>query len=125
MPIEITIQPSNRYRHQYDASVGDTFICTSRIPFFDGARVLLSMGYDPSTSLTLRNQSSAHASLKSRIGVAARQTVIENGRRGPLFGVYEPYPLREERKAERLSARRIGSVHQGSVTHGNDAVLGV
>ena len=104
MPIEITITPTNRHRHHYDAYIGSTLLCTSRIPFFDGARVLLSKGYDPNTPLTMRHQGSALVSLRSTIGSAAKLTVVENGRDGPVFGAYEPYPLKEKRKAEKLSA---------------------
>ncbi|MER2268425.1 hypothetical protein [Methylobacterium oxalidis] len=124
MSIEIIITPSKRHRHHYDAYLGYTLLCTSRIPFFDGARVLLSEGHDPNTPLAMRHQGSAHASLRSTIGSAAKLTVVENGRDGPVFGAYEPYPLKEKRKAEKLSASRIKSEHQGSLTSGNGAVSG-
>ncbi|GLS66916.1 hypothetical protein GCM10007888_52990 [Methylobacterium oxalidis] len=58
MPIEIIIQPSSRHRHHYDAYLGSAHLCTSRIPFFDGARELLSKGYDPDAPLTMRHQGS-------------------------------------------------------------------
>lgn len=123
--IELLIQPSKTKAHHYQAYLGDTVLCTSRTPFFEGARVLLSRGYDPNTGLTLRHRGAAHVSLRSTISAAAGQTVIENSREGPILGVYELYPLKERRKAEKHSAPRIKSEHQGGVTHGNEAVLGV
>ena len=125
MSIEIIIRPSAKRRYHYDAYLGETLLCTSRIPFFDGARGLLSRGYDPGTRLNLRHQGSAHVSLRSTIGSAARLTVVENRRQRPVFNRYEPYPLKERRKAEKLTASTTRSKHQGSVTHGKEAVLAI
>ncbi|WP_210250414.1 hypothetical protein, partial [Methylobacterium oxalidis] len=66
---------------------------------------------------------SAHASLQSTIGSAAKLTVVENGRDGPTLGSYEPYPFKERRKAEKLSASRIASEHQGSLISGSGAAM--
>lgn len=124
MSIEITITPSDRQRYQYDAYLGEDLLCTSRIPFFDGARVLLRLGYDPDLPLTMRHVGSAYPSfVPVPIGQAAKLTVRENDEDGLRVRLYEPYSSKQ-RNRELRSVQQYDSKLAGSVTHGNGAVLG-
>lgn len=83
--MEIIITPVTGRPGVYQAHYDETLLCTSRLPFFDGARVLLSQGYPADTVLTLRHAGQGYVSLRSTIGEAAKLTVIENKRFGPRF----------------------------------------
>jgi hypothetical protein len=47
------------------------------MPFFDSARKLLEVGADPNDLLVMRHQGSGTASLRARIGAAAKLAVHE------------------------------------------------
>ena len=59
MTLRLTLRshtkPSGDHTGKYDAYIGSDFICRSREPLFDGARVLLARGYNPDTMLTTRH----------------------------------------------------------------------
>jgi hypothetical protein len=81
--IEIIIAPAG---DQHNADVfmahwGDILLATSRTPFFESARKLLELGADPDDLLAMRHRGSNTVSLRARVGVAAKLTVIENGPR--------------------------------------------
>lgn len=74
------------------------FLCCSRQPFLDGARVLMARGADPSEKLT-GGATGAEQSLSCRsIAVAAGLTICEGNRR-PYFRQWserEFFPQRKE-----------------------------
>ncbi|WP_336486483.1 hypothetical protein [Methylobacterium nigriterrae] len=123
--IELTVRPNPRGYGQPSVYLGGTFLCTVRQPFFDGARELLRRGYSPDTLLTMRHQGSAHRSfVPIPIGQAAKLTVVENDTDGLRVTRYEPYPLKTERKREKLSVRRTNSEPEGAFGGGKEAVWG-
>jgi hypothetical protein len=90
--IQIDVRPAKRHG-VYTAALGGRDICTSRQPFLDAARVLLSEGADPRATLMMRWATTGTESLRSPIGVAAKLTV-EDGRDGvPRFRSYRPYSV--------------------------------
>jgi len=106
----------------YEAYLGDTLLCTSRLPFFDGARVMLKLGYLSETMVNMCHKGKAYPSFVSiSLAKAAKLTVRENDEDGLRVRLYEPFPLRE--RNQEVNALRCGSKPAGSVTHGNEAVL--
>ena len=88
--MEIIITPVTNRPGIYQAHYDETLLCTSRLPFFDGARLLLSQGYPADTALSLRHSRKDFVSLRSTIGEAAKLTVIENERVGPRITKFRP-----------------------------------
>jgi hypothetical protein len=81
--IEIIIAPAGDQHNAdvFTAHWGDILLATSRTPFFESARKLLELGADPGDLLAMRHRGSNIVSLRARVGVAAKLTVIENGPR--------------------------------------------
>jgi hypothetical protein len=87
--IEIVIAEGKRsngtpHSFLFDCWLGnsDRFLCTSRQPFLDAARVLVSQGYHPNTILIMRHAGSSVEALRASLQLAARLTVDEfNGTR--------------------------------------------
>lgn len=79
----ITISPAGRGR--YHARLGQRHLCTSRNAFTDAARILAKEGVPPSTPLQQSREGGDTVDLISTVGAAARVTVLENERRGPVF----------------------------------------
>ena len=81
--IEIIIAPAGDQHNAdvFTAHWGDILLGTSRTPFFESARKLLELGADPGDLVTMRHHGSNTVSLRARVGVAAKLTVIENGPR--------------------------------------------
>ena len=55
--------------------LSERILCTSRQPFFDGARVLLAEGVEPATVYEARHQGSTRVAMRSTVGEAAKWTV--------------------------------------------------
>ncbi|TXM64588.1 hypothetical protein FV226_26300 [Methylobacterium sp. WL12] len=125
MSIEIIIIPSPSHKRRYDAYLGTTLLCTSRIPFYDGARELLKLGYPPEALVNMRHRGKAYPSfVPIELAQAAKLTVRENDEDGLRVRLYEPYQPRE-RNWEQATAFQFGSKPAGSVTGGNEAVSGI
>ena len=60
------VKPNGDYTGKFDAYVGDDFICRSREPLFDAARVLMARGYNPDTLLTTRHDGKAFDNFSRR-----------------------------------------------------------
>ncbi len=89
---------TGRYQARLD---GDgRVLCVSRTPFFDAARKLVEVGYDPDTTLVLRHEGSGTDSLQARLGTAASLTVEET-----------PFGPRL-RRSESFSAGGDGATHR-------------
>jgi hypothetical protein len=73
----------------YDALLNGSLLCSSRTPFLEGARVLLSQGYPPGRVIRMRHEESMHWSLQAPIGKAAKLAVRDDRSSGPTFRVYE------------------------------------
>jgi hypothetical protein len=85
----ITISPAGRGR--YHARLGHRHLCTSRTPFTDAARVLVNEGITPSTPLQMSREGRDAVDLSATVGAAARLTVLENERRGPVYIAHRPF----------------------------------
>ena len=111
--IIIIVTPTPKRAGCYDACLGDgrVLVIASRQPFFDAARRLLGLGYDPTTVLVMRHEGSDTDCLTGRIGAAAKLRVKE-GKGRPRFVAWDP-PRRVEAlataKAKRAS--RVASPH--------------
>lgn len=124
MPTELLIRPTPGKPGLYRAYLGNDLIVTSKQPFFDGARALLRLGYPPDLLITMRHEGSAHPSfVPMPLSEASGLTVVENARKGPVITRYEPYPLKEERRAEKLTARNSPSERQGGTVQPGQAGL--
>lgn len=103
----ITISPAGRGRHH--ARLGQRHLCTSRTPFTDAARALAKEGVPPSTPLQMSREGHDTVDLSGTVGAAARLTVLENERRGPVFIAHRVFTpenqarLRRGRDAARYS----------------------
>jgi len=73
---------------------GEEVLPKARTPFFSTARELLRRGYDPKTVLEMRHANRTTVALRQTIGEAARWTVEENDKTGPIIKPYKPYPTR-------------------------------
>jgi|SRR4051812_34451944 hypothetical protein len=98
--VRVTQRPS-----VYEAYLNDTLLCTTRQPFYEGARTLLRLGYDADEVLTMRHQGKPHPSFKpTTIGKAAKLTVIENEAEGPKLAMHQSNPFAEARRKENVAA---------------------
>jgi hypothetical protein len=86
---EITIVVTARRKGRYEAHLGERVLCTSKKPFFDAARRLIALGFDPGIALVMRHAGSETECLRSTIGAAAALTV-EDTKYGPEFRPWKP-----------------------------------
>jgi len=97
--IEISIECSTSKPGVYQAYLGDTLLCTSRLPFFDGAREILKLGYPAETLVNMRHRGKVYPSfVPITLGKAAKLTVIENDTEGPKLASYQANPFSEARR---------------------------
>lgn len=85
----ITISPAGRGR--YHARLGHRLLCTSRNPFTDAARILAREGVSPATPLQMSREGHDTVDLSGTVGAAARLSVLENERRGPVFVAHRAF----------------------------------
>lgn len=96
--ITITIQPAQHNGHddpsgRYLAYNGDQFLCSSRQPLLDAARILIKQGHNPNTPIEMRRKNNPNVvALRSTIGQAAKLTVREDAQKGPTFEHWKPFP---------------------------------
>ena len=91
----VTISP-NGAAGCYDAVVdGELVVQSSKQPFLDAARVLLSRNIDSNSVLRVRHAGSSVNALIAKIGVAGKLTVAEDDRGPPRFRSWKPFPSRE------------------------------
>lgn len=86
----ITISPAGRGR--YHARLGNRHLCTSNSPFLSSARVLLREGVPPETPLEMTREGGSTVDMRGTLGRAARWTLVENERIGPVLRPYRPFP---------------------------------
>ena len=105
----LTVIPSRKPGH-FGCFLDGELLCTSEMPFFMAARVMLSRGLaDPTDWLVMRHVGSHHAALKARVGYAAKWT-IEQAPSGRLRRrIYKPRPRGE-------GAPRIEQTDGGATT---------
>jgi hypothetical protein len=86
-PITIRITPHrlSKSGQRYAAYWNERLLCTSKNPFLTAARALLRQGEAPDTVLLMKHKGSPHISLMSTVGKAARLTIRETAREGPIF----------------------------------------
>jgi hypothetical protein len=76
----------------YRASLSGETLCASRTPFLAAARQLIERSHAPHSLLVMRWRDSPVDALRARLGAAARLTVVETERAGPVFRPYTPPP---------------------------------
>jgi hypothetical protein len=70
----------------YKAYLGDILLCTTRQPFYDGARELLKLGYSSETMVNMRHVGQPYPSfVPMTLAKAAKLTVIETPTLGPVL----------------------------------------
>ena len=109
MTLRLTLRPHSKpngeYTGKFDASIGADFICRSREPLGDGARILLARGYNPETLISTRHAGKDFDNFKPiPIGKAAGLTTKE-GDNGPRIVKWEPMQDAAKRRAHRPPAR--------------------
>ena len=114
--VMIIVTPTPKRAGCYNACLGDgrVLVIASRQPFFDAARRLAGLGYDPTSVLVMRHEGSDTDCLTGRIGAAAKLRVKE-GKGRPRFVAWDP-PRRVEALAS-VRAERAASV---PIDHPND-----
>ncbi|GJD92984.1 hypothetical protein [Methylobacterium iners] len=96
--MEITVRKTKK-PSVYKSYLGDTLLCTTRQPFYDGARELLRMGYPSETVVNMRHQGKTYPSfVPTTLGEAAKLTVIENDQEGPKLVNHQANPFAEARR---------------------------
>lgn len=89
----IRIYPAKNGQGRFDAYLGDTFIVTSRTPFFSSARWLMgTRKYPADTILIMRHGDTPQNAMIGLIGALAQKTVTENEKSGPRVTKYTPHP---------------------------------
>lgn len=83
--VRLTIKPHNHHSPsrtiKYQAWLGAELIVTSHQPLFDGARVLLDMGYNPSRLITTRQDKNQYDNfVPVTIGYASGRSCDEHAR---------------------------------------------
>jgi hypothetical protein len=91
LTITVATDPRHPWRHLARLNSDERPLCSSRTPFFDAARKLIALGYDPDTTLILCHEGSTTECLKARLGTAAALSVEETGY-GPRFRRWKPLP---------------------------------
>ena len=76
---------------RYRAVLSGRILCTSRQPFFDGARVLLAEGVEPATVYEARHQGSTTVAMRSTVGEAAKWTVTVSAAGGLQKKLWSPF----------------------------------
>lgn len=80
----IVVRPVGRGK--FEAYHGSDLLCVSTEPLCEASRVLLSRGLaNTRDTIEMYHESCATASLRSKVGKAARLTVKEDGRDGVRF----------------------------------------
>ena len=90
--ISVVVVPTPRRNGRFAARLGErgqVLGKSSTKPFFDAARRLMDLGFDPSTTLVMHHAGPETESLRSTIGAAATLTV-EDTQYGPRFRPWKP-----------------------------------
>jgi hypothetical protein len=90
--ITVVVAPTSRRTGRYVARLGEKglVLCKSSTkPFLDAARILITLGFDPSITLVMRHAGSETECLRSTIGAAAALTV-EDTKYGPRLRPWKP-----------------------------------
>jgi hypothetical protein len=111
-PLLIVVEPVG-HRGRFRAGLdGRVLVASSRTPFCDAARALLTEGFDAAT--LMRHAGSATNALTATMGGAAQSTV-EEGDRVPYFRRWRPSPRGARhcaKQSPRYSRSRGGKVHR-------------
>ena len=112
----ITVTPTVRRPGLYDACLdgGYVIVTASRQPFFDSARRLLDLGYDPTNVLVMRHAGSDTDAMTGQIGAAAKLRVKE-GNGPPRFVAWDP-----PRRVEALARARAERASWVDSPHANE-----
>jgi hypothetical protein len=103
--ITIVVVPTARRNGRYKARIGEKGrpLCVSTKPFLDAARILMTSGFDPSTTLVMHHAGSETESPRATIGTAARLTV-EDTKFGPEF---RPWKQTSNTPRDRIKPSRL------------------
>jgi hypothetical protein len=114
-PLVVLVETVDR-RSRFRARLGDRIIVeSSRQPFFDAARALITEGCDPAVMLIMRHAGAATDALIAKVGVAARLTIREDRQMSLKLDVGTRQMRESARQvpgqsgaAERTSGARVG-----------------
>jgi hypothetical protein len=91
----ITIHVTPLSGGYYAACVDDRILTKQTLtPLLTSARVLLAEGFDPASPIEMKRKGSDIVALRSTIGSAAKLTVRETARAGPMFVRHAPPALK-------------------------------
>ena len=116
-PLRFTVRPpstrsSRRYGDAFDVYLDGEFVVTSSQPFYDGARVLRSLGYADDTLLTMRHHNKLYDSFKPMaIGWLAQWTMSDSPKTGLARRKWQPMP--EHLKGKRNEVRNQAARQDG------------
>jgi hypothetical protein len=90
--LEIEIQELQTKPGRFSATLpnGHTIVTSSRTPFLDAARALLSQGANPNDTLQAHHKGSSTIALRGNLGRMAKLTVIEEQIAGLRIRQWEP-----------------------------------
>lgn len=115
-PVVIIVAPvSHQGRFTASLTDGSVLVASSRQPFFEAARQLIKLGYDPATVLVVRHVGSDIDCLTATAGEAAKLAVRED-RGPPRFIQWEPGP----RRVEALASAKAERVTRTAFDHANE-----
>jgi hypothetical protein len=80
-------------RYRVRLADGEILLASVRVPFFAAARALLWRGHEPSQMLEMRHAGSSIIALRQPLGDAAKLTVEEPAKSGPLIRRWKPFPV--------------------------------
>lgn len=114
--ILITLVPVSGRPGVYRAEIdGPGVVCTSRQPFYDAARTLLRLGYDPSEPIEARHIGSTLVAMRGTLGEAAKWTISETDAAGLAKRRWQPFDT------SRLRNRTCDSSNHGVLENTQEA----
>ncbi len=75
---------------RYAALLNGRVLCKSKTPFFTAARKLQREGIPDDTTISMLHEGADLVTLRSTVGYAAGNIVVESYTDGPKFGRYRP-----------------------------------
>lgn len=108
-PFVLTVKECPTRPGLFDGWIDGELIITSRMPFFDAARILLARGIDPRATINMHHDGATISSLRSMVMTAAKWTVkeVSAGTSPPRIAAWTPFiPIRsgqEQRSRDEAS----------------------
>jgi hypothetical protein len=98
-PLVLVVEPVGGGKFSASREDGRVIVASSRTPFLDSARILISEGYDPTRMLIMRHaRAPAVDAFIAKVGTAAR-TAVSEATGPPKFCRWVPFALKLEKAA--------------------------